>query len=236
MARVLKLALTAFALQKACALDLAAETDLEEKDALGHRAYLDWPRPQGVLGRHRWGGQRRGPRSGGSGAEWPRPQGVLGRHRWGGQRWGSRSGGSGAEWPRPQGVLGRHRRGGQRRGSRSGSSGAEWPRPQGVLGRHRWGGQRRGPRSGGPGAEWPRPQGVLGRHRWGGQRGGLGLGHGGARCGRSPQGGPQACARAWFASGASRGCRQHGLRPARRQVVLGSSRQHVPGGAERLHD
>ncbi|CAK0808552.1 unnamed protein product [Prorocentrum cordatum] len=171
MARVLKLALTAFALQKACALDLAAETDLEEKDALGHR-----------------------------------------------------------------GVLGRHRRGGQRRGSRSGSSGAEWPRPQGVLGRHRWGGQRRGPRSGGPGAEWPRPQGVLGRHRWGGQRGGLGLGHGGARCGRSPQGGPQACARAWFASGASRGCRQHGLRPARRQVVLGSSRQHVPGGAERLHD
>ncbi|CAK0808556.1 unnamed protein product [Prorocentrum cordatum] len=41
MARVLKLALTAFALQKACALDLAAETDLEEKDALGHRAYLD---------------------------------------------------------------------------------------------------------------------------------------------------------------------------------------------------
>ncbi|CAK0808548.1 unnamed protein product [Prorocentrum cordatum] len=182
MARVLKLALTAFALQKACALDLAAETDLEEKDALGHRAYLDVTDGAVSAGAH------------------------------------------GAEVQELSGH-----------GHRAYLD-VTWPRPQGVLGRHRWGGQRRGPRSGGPGAEWPRPQGVLGRHRWGGQRGGLGLGHGGARCGRSPQGGPQACARAWFASGASRGCRQHGLRPARRQVVLGSSRQHVPGGAERLHD
>ncbi|CAK0808560.1 unnamed protein product [Prorocentrum cordatum] len=191
MARVLKLALTAFALQKACALDLAAETDLEEKDALGHRAYLDVTDGAVSAGAH--------------GAE---VQELSGHgHR--------------AYLDVTAGAV---------------SAGAHWPRPQGVLGRHRWGGQRRGPRSGGPGAEWPRPQGVLGRHRWGGQRGGLGLGHGGARCGRSPQGGPQACARAWFASGASRGCRQHGLRPARRQVVLGSSRQHVPGGAERLHD
>ncbi|CAK0808554.1 unnamed protein product [Prorocentrum cordatum] len=238
MARVLKLALTAFALQKACALDLAAETDLEEKDALGHRAYLDVTDGAVSAGAH--------------GAEVQELSGHGHRAYLDVTAGAVSAGAHAAEvqelsghghrayldvtWPRPQGVLGRHRRGGQRRGSRSGSSGAEWPRPQGVLGRHRWGGQRRGPRSGGPGAEWPRPQGVLGRHRWGGQRGGLGLGHGGARCGRSPQGGPQACARAWFASGASRGCRQHGLRPARRQVVLGSSRQHVPGGAERLHD
>ncbi|CAK0808546.1 unnamed protein product [Prorocentrum cordatum] len=201
MARVLKLALTAFALQKACALDLAAETDLEEKDALGHRAYLDVTDGAVSAGAH--------------GAEVQELSGH-GHRAYLDVTAGAVS--AGAHAAEVQELS------------------AEWPRPQGVLGRHRWGGQRRGPRSGGPGAEWPRPQGVLGRHRWGGQRGGLGLGHGGARCGRSPQGGPQACARAWFASGASRGCRQHGLRPARRQVVLGSSRQHVPGGAERLHD
>ncbi|CAK0808549.1 unnamed protein product [Prorocentrum cordatum] len=196
MARVLKLALTAFALQKACALDLAAETDLEEKDALGHRAYLDVTDGAVSAGAH--------------GAE---VQELSGHgHR--------------AYLDVTAGAV---------------SAGAHAAEVQELSGHgHRAyldvtvG--RRGPRSGGPGAEWPRPQGVLGRHRWGGQRGGLGLGHGGARCGRSPQGGPQACARAWFASGASRGCRQHGLRPARRQVVLGSSRQHVPGGAERLHD
>jgi len=41
MARVLALALTAFAFQRAGAVDSAAETDMEEMDAHGHRAYMD---------------------------------------------------------------------------------------------------------------------------------------------------------------------------------------------------
>ncbi|CAK0808559.1 unnamed protein product [Prorocentrum cordatum] len=196
MARVLKLALTAFALQKACALDLAAETDLEEKDALGHRAYLDVQELSGH-GHRAYLDVTVGAVS--AGAHAAEVQELSGHgHR--------------AYLDVTVGAV---------------SAGAHAAEVQELSGH----GHRAY-----LDVTWPRPQGVLGRHRWGGQRGGLGLGHGGARCGRSPQGGPQACARAWFASGASRGCRQHGLRPARRQVVLGSSRQHVPGGAERLHD